>query len=186
MRQNSDKVTWRAHVPLKFCLLQWGPHLKLFSMQCKMTTTEYKSEVLYKAWGSLHVEWKSCYPSYCLALINFHHIPLLPLTNKLACSDVLYSTLFQGTFFNIIYTNLNFFSSLKIHVLLSSRGDALLACAFQTIEGFHMTSLKFKLQNYWFSWDLLSWCIRAAENQYSYKFLLQMGFWFCDRLCLNF
>lgn len=41
-------------------------------------------------WGSLHVEWKSYYPSYHLGLINFHHISLLPLTNKLACSDVLY------------------------------------------------------------------------------------------------
>ena len=32
------------------------------------------------------------------------------------------------------------------------------------IVGFHMTSLKFKLQNYRSYWNLLSWCIRAAEN----------------------
>ena len=36
---------------------------------------------------------------------------------------------------------------------------------FLTIVGFHLTSLKFKLQNHLSYWDfLLSWCIRAAEN----------------------
>ena len=30
------------------------------------------------------------------------------------------------------------------------------------IAGFHMTSLKLKLQNYWCSWDLISRCIRGA------------------------
>ena len=45
------------------------------------------------------------------------------------------------------------------------------------IIGFHMTSLRFKL---------LSRCIRAAENYFSYKFSLQKGSWFCDRVRLNF
>ena len=50
----------------------------------------------------------------------------------------------------------------------------------------HMTSLKFKVQNYWSSWDqLFSWCIRAPGSK-SHKCLLRMGSWFSDSLRLNF
>ena len=34
--------------------------------------------------------------------------------------------------------------------------------SWKTIAGFHMMSLKLKLQSYWSSWDLISWCIRAT------------------------
>ena len=51
---------------------------------------------------------------------------------------------------------------------------------------FHMKSLTLKLQNYWSSWNLISWCIGAASNYYSYKFSHQMSSWFCDKLRLKF
>ena len=55
-----------------------------------------------------------------------------------------------------------------------------------TIAGFRMTSLKFKLQNYWSSWYLTCMMYKSSGKQIFTKFLLRMGSWFCDRLSLNF
>ena len=55
------------------------------------------------------------------------------------------------------------------------------------IGAFHMTSLKFKLQNYWSPWDFTfmmykgKWKLIFIVNTFS----LRMGSWFFDRLRLN-
>ena len=54
-----------------------------------------------------------------------------------------------------------------------------------TIGSFYITSLKFKLQNYWYPWDFAFMILKSCENYYSDRFSLQMRFWFCDKLVLN-
>ena len=51
----------------------------------------------------------------------------------------------------------------------------------KSILGFHMTSPKFKLRNF-----LFSWAITAPKHLHLYKFLFQKGSSFCNRGHLNF
>ena len=54
------------------------------------------------------------------------------------------------------------------------------------IGGFHMTSLNFKLQNYWSSWDFTFMMYKSSWKLIFRKFSLRMGSWFSDGLRLNF
>ena len=61
-----------------------------------------------------------------------------------------------------------------------------LALKSTPIAGFHMTSLKFKLQNYWSCWYFTLMRYKSSWKLISIQILFRMGSWFCDRLRLNF
>ena len=79
-------------------------------------------------------------------------------------------------------------SSLLVQCVMRRRTGTIapFALPLRSIEGFHITSLKFKLENYWSSRDFTCMMCKSSWQLVFILFiLLRIDHWFCDRLRLN-
>ena len=111
--------------------------------------------------------------------------------NLLATQELLLVVCLFGWFWFEIWIQLslfNFFASGWKKTKTNQNGWEIASFMINwIIAGFTWCHQKFTLENFQCSWVFLSWSIRAAENEYSNKFLLRKGSsLFCDHSELEF